>query len=446
LRTISVPAPRGARAVPHLPKRLLVLSGDDRLVEHIRRGNEGAFEVLFERHGPAILSFCRHMLGSREEAEDAVQHTFAAAYRDLVRDERTIKLKPWLYTIARNRCLSVLRARREEAREQPEVATEGLQEQVLRRAELRALLEDLRDLPDDQRAALLLSELGSLSHAEIAAVLDCEVPKVKALVFRARSGLAQRRQARETPCEEIREQLANLRGGSLRRSGLRHHVRSCPDCRSFRDEVRRQRAMVAAILPVAPSLPFKSGVLAAVGLGGGSAGGGAAAGGLGAATLGPFSSATLAKIAIVGALAGGGAVAGTTVLDQRPGPGGEPAAPAIEAPATPAEQNRDAAATPSPAEARRATGRRHDPRRKGSRTRKRARGRATAPRGRAVGHGIRPAGSTSPRRDTAPGAALRATPLRQRGRLQIAPLRRSQSPPAAGEDVLPVDPQLSAGE
>ena len=82
---------------PFRSKRLLALAGDERLVEQIRRGNELAFEVVFERHGAGILAFCRHMLRSREEAEDAVQHTFAAAFSDLRRDrERPIALKPWL--------------------------------------------------------------------------------------------------------------------------------------------------------------------------------------------------------------------------------------------------------------------------------------------------------------------------------------------------------------
>ena len=84
------------------------------------------------------------MLGSREEAEDVVQHTFAAAYRDLQRSgERSIALKAWLYTIARNRCVSVLRARREQAAELHDVPTEGLSEQVEQRAELRELLADV---------------------------------------------------------------------------------------------------------------------------------------------------------------------------------------------------------------------------------------------------------------------------------------------------------------
>jgi RNA polymerase sigma factor (sigma-70 family) len=315
LRTITLPA--GGRAPQLGSKRLLGLAADERLVEHIRRGNERAFEVAYERYGSAILSFCRHMLGNLEEAEDAVQHTFAAAYSDLLRDDREIKLKPWLYTIARNRCLSMLRARRDEPAESAEIPTAGLQEEVQRRAELRELLDDLRELPEDQRAALLLAEVSDMPHAEIGQVLDCEASKVKALVFRARSGLIRRRDAREVPCTEIREQLSTLRGGSLRRTELRHHLRSCPGCREFREEVQRQRTMLAVVLPVTPSLGLKSSVLAGVGLGGGSAGGGAAGAAAGAAAAGPLSSVTLAKVAIVGVLAGGGVVAGDALVKQK---------------------------------------------------------------------------------------------------------------------------------
>jgi RNA polymerase sigma factor (sigma-70 family) len=312
LGTISLPA----RGRPIGSKRVLAVAGDERLVAQIRRGSERAFEVAFERYGPGILAFSRHMLGSTEEAEDVVQHTFAAAYRELVRDERPITLKPWLYTIARNRCLSLLRARRESLVESPEIPTAGLHEEVQRRADLREMLEDLRELPDEQRTALLLAEVGDMPHSEIAQVLDCGVDRVKALVFRARSGLIERREARETPCEEIREQLANLRGGALRRSELRYHLRTCAGCREFREEVKRQRSMLALALPVTPSLGLKASVLGALGLGGGSAGGGAAAGGLAAAAAGPAASATIAKVAVVGVLAGGGIVAGDAVLQN----------------------------------------------------------------------------------------------------------------------------------
>ena len=79
-----------------------------------RSGDDAAFEALYDAYHRKLLTFCRHMLGSREEAEDAVQHTFLAAYRCLRAGDEVAELKPWLYTIARNRCLSVMRARREE--------------------------------------------------------------------------------------------------------------------------------------------------------------------------------------------------------------------------------------------------------------------------------------------------------------------------------------------
>ena len=314
------------RIRPRYSKRVLSLARDETLVAHIGRGNEAAFEVVFERHVTGILGFCRHMLGSAEEAEDAVQQTFAAAYRDLQRDEeRALALKPWLYTIARNRCVSMLRARREHVAGPPETATAGLAEQVERRAELRDVLRDLRALPEDQREALLLSELGDLSHAQVSQVLGCEVTRVKALVYRARSGLLSRREARELPCDEIRAQLANLRGGSLRRNELRFHLIECAGCRAYRERVRQQRRMLAAALPVAPSVGLKSSVLAAAGVGSASTGGGIAAG-LGLAGLGS-GAATAAKVAAVGLLAGGGLAAGRAVVDHQVD-SAKPAAPA----------------------------------------------------------------------------------------------------------------------
>src|SRR5918911_83875 len=151
----SVPS-SGAIAYPRSP-RLLSAFGDERLVAQVRRGNDAAFEVIYDRHHRGILAFCRHMLASVEEAEDAVQHTFAQAYDSMRRGDRDLKVKPWLYAIARNRCISILRARREEAAELYDIPTAGLSEEVQQRAELRDLLADIRELPFDQRSALVLS-------------------------------------------------------------------------------------------------------------------------------------------------------------------------------------------------------------------------------------------------------------------------------------------------
>jgi len=347
LDTTALPAP--GRPLLRGSKRLLATRGDAQLLTRVRSGDAAAFEVLYERHLPGILSFCRHMLGSREEAEDAVQLVFVSAHQSLLRDGRAIQVKPWLYTIARNRCLSLLRARREGHAGEVEGWTAGLPDEVERRSELRELVADLQTLPEDQRAALVLTELEDLSHVEVAGVLGCEPAKVKGLVFRARSVLIERREGRAAPCEEIRAELAMARGGALRRSRLRHHLRTCDPCAAFREDLGRQRTMLALVLPIVPTIGLKQGVMEAVGLGGGgAAGGGAAAGasalagnaaagpsvtaaggaavGGGTAASGalaagggavgaaaPLASATLAKVVAVAVVAGGAGAAGIGV-------------------------------------------------------------------------------------------------------------------------------------
>ena len=289
----------------------------------LRRGNDAAFEVLYDRHHAAVLSYCRHMLGSRDEAEDALQQAFVSAHADIVSTDKPIRFKAWIYAIARNRCLSILRARREQPTDDLDrISTAGLGEEVQHRADLKELLADMQELPEDQRAALILSELGDLSHAEIADVIECDVAKVKSLVFQARSGLLERRQARETPCQEIREQLATLKGGSLRRGPLRRHLKACPGCSEFRDDVRRQRQLVAAVLPVVPTFALRDNALAAVGIGASSAGGSVlASGGAGAVIA---AKAGVAKMAVI-AVATTGTVGGAVAIDHSTGggPGGE---------------------------------------------------------------------------------------------------------------------------
>ena len=288
------------------PRRVLALLSDDKLVEQVRRGDAVAFEVLYDRHNAGVFAFCRHMLGTTHDAEDAVQHVFMAAHADLQRGaRRRLHFKAWIYTIARNRCLSVLRSRREHPAENVEVAVDRIGDQVAQRAELRALLADVGKLPEDQREALVLSELGDLSHAEVAEVLGCEAAKVKSLVFQARTALIARRRARDTSCEEIREQLATLRGGALRRSHLRHHLEACPGCSEYRDQVRHQRQLLAAALPVLPAAGLRDQVMAALGLGGGTAVAGGGAGLVGAFGVAAKSAATKVSVALV--IAGGAA-------------------------------------------------------------------------------------------------------------------------------------------
>ena len=82
---------------------------DERLVALARADDEQAFERLYARYRPDLLAFCRHLTGQREDAEDAVQYTFYVTYREIVETTRPLDLRPWLFTVARNRC-SWLRA------------------------------------------------------------------------------------------------------------------------------------------------------------------------------------------------------------------------------------------------------------------------------------------------------------------------------------------------
>lgn len=153
-----------------------------------------------------------------------------------------------------------------------------------RREELRAVLTAVTQLPEDQRAALVLAELGDISHDEIAQILDCRREQVKSYVYQARATLMTDRVARETPCSDIRRQLSEMRGGQLRRAPLRRHLRDCDGCREFREALRAQRKQLGLLLPVTPSLGLKRAVIGAV-LGGGGATGGLSVGGVAATAV-----------------------------------------------------------------------------------------------------------------------------------------------------------------
>jgi RNA polymerase sigma factor (sigma-70 family) len=362
--------------------------------------DDAAFEALYDRYHRNLLAFCRHMLGSREEAEDVLQHTFLAAYRSLP-DGDEARVKAWLYAVARNRCVSMLRARRDAvALEEEVVATEGLVAEVDRRAALRALVRDVQRLPPAQREALLLFELGDSSHEEIASILGVRKEKVKALVFQARETLMGWRAARETPCAEVREQLATLRGSSLRRASIRRHVEQCASCARYESEVHRQRAALAVALPVAPGAGLKAAVLAsAVGGSGVAIGAGAASSGVAGLGAKGIAAKVLVTVAVAGGAGTGGYVTVEHIQRDRATPPArheqaarparetpvalEKSAPAIRATAATTGAAARPASPKAKPKAKRARGR--------ALGRKASRGRAAAP-GRLKAHGTRARG------------------------------------------------------
>ena len=215
---------------------LLRLQTDERLIALIRRGNHHAFEALVSRYQPRLLSFCRHMLGSKEDAEDVLQEVFAAAFNAILADERAINVRPWLYRIARNRSLNHLRRVQPIGVDSMDIhfSEQGTStaDKVHKREDFRMLIQDVQGLPETQRTALLLREIDALSYEQIAEAMETTVPSVKSLLVRARVSLAEAAEARQMSCDVVR---ARARRG--RRGPQAHEPAGAPpreDVRSLR--------------------------------------------------------------------------------------------------------------------------------------------------------------------------------------------------------------------
>jgi RNA polymerase sigma factor (sigma-70 family) len=300
-----------------------------------RAGNQNAFEVLVTRYQPRLLGFCRQMLGCTEDAEDVLQEVFVASYNAMCADDRPIAVRPWLYRIARNRCLNHLRKPTADGQDtmdtHPHMNGVTTLERVQNREEFRNLLDDVGKLPETQRSALLLREIDAMSYEEIAHAMDTTIPGVKSLLVRARIALAESSQARQLTCDDVRLQLAEAAEGLAKLDGpARRHIKACEPCAEFRKQLRQDSKVLAALFPAGPLLALKGilvGKLSGLFGGGGGAAGGAA-GGTGAAGTG---AAGAAAAGAGGTAAGGAALGGAAAVTGGAAAGGAGAATAAGA-------------------------------------------------------------------------------------------------------------------
>src|SRR3954447_7191054 len=154
------------------------------------RADVKAFEAAYERNHQALYRYCLSILRDEEDAKDALQSALSRAFAALQNEERDFELRPWLFRIVHNEAITLLRQRRGTvALDEAEPAREELVDRLAEREELRLLRADLADLPERQRAALVLRELNGLSHAEIGQVLDLSLSGVKQALFDAGSAL-----------------------------------------------------------------------------------------------------------------------------------------------------------------------------------------------------------------------------------------------------------------
>jgi RNA polymerase sigma-70 factor (ECF subfamily) len=186
-------------------------------IEQAKAGDERAFATLVEPHRRELQLHCYRMLGSLQDAEDLVQETLLAAWRGLGGFEQRASLRAWLYRIATNRCLNALRERgRRPAVEETLMAPEPTRyvepswlepypdtalpddapgpeaRYAQREATQLAFVAGLQQLPERQRAALVLRDVLAFRTEEVAAMLDVTPQSVKGALQRARATLDER--------------------------------------------------------------------------------------------------------------------------------------------------------------------------------------------------------------------------------------------------------------
>lgn len=309
---------------------LLSALPDERLAKLAAQGSTPAFAVIYKRHHQDVYRYCQSVIGNEQDARDALQETMIKAMRALQGERRDIALRPWLFRIAHNESVTLMRKRR------PSTSLESIAELPatgddadLARERVHELFDDLAHLTHRQRGALVMRELNGMSFQEIATTMSISAAAAKQTVYEARQALLDVNRGREADCRDVRERISAGDRRLLRGRGVRAHLRSCAECREFETGIatRGERLAAVAPLPAAASAGILEQVL---GVAGGSAAGG---GGIAILAAGGGLS-TVAKLGVAGVVAlGVGAVAVET-RDADPAGGaaggGAAAAPVIE--------------------------------------------------------------------------------------------------------------------
>ncbi len=175
---------------------------DEDLMNDKKASRKEVAQIIFKRYKIRIFGFCLRMLGNRADAEEVAGEVFLALLVNRYRDDAKTKFSTWLFTIARNQCVSRLRKRKTElslwrvseknGEEEPwdlPDHKEALSE-TLNKQEISAYIRKLMDkLPEEQKEAIVLQHYDGFSYEEISRILDCSLDKVKILIFRGKEKL-----------------------------------------------------------------------------------------------------------------------------------------------------------------------------------------------------------------------------------------------------------------
>ena len=252
-----------------------------RLARRASRGDRAAFEQIFRRHHQELYRYSLAIVHDREDAEDAMQATMAAALRALPGEDRRIDIRPWLFRIAHNESISLLRRRPPDQLDEasiPEREGESQEDRLAIRDRLRRLVLDLNGLPERQRAALVMRELSGLSYEEIGEALTCSEGGARQAVYEARTALRELEEGRDMECEAVRRAISERDGRRLRGRKLRAHLNGCDGCSGFAAAIPARRADLGSLCPPLPAAAAGTILTGLLGGGGGAATGAGAAG------------------------------------------------------------------------------------------------------------------------------------------------------------------------
>lgn len=161
------------------------MADEVRLLELSRAGDQRAFTELIEPHRTRVWAVCLRTTENQHDAEDALQDTLIAAWRNIAKFKGNSQFSTWLYRIAARAAIDKVRNRRE-------FPTEDVRPMEHHRDFAQSVVvgdavqSALRELPEDFRVALVLREIGDLSYDEIAAHQGIAVATVKTRLYRAR--------------------------------------------------------------------------------------------------------------------------------------------------------------------------------------------------------------------------------------------------------------------
>jgi RNA polymerase sigma factor (sigma-70 family) len=297
------------------PVRVAVGS-DERLAQLAAGGSEWAFVALYERYHGQLYRYCRSIVRNDADAQDALQSTLTGAFAALRRGKRDAPVRPWLFRIAHNESVSVLRRRRPEE-QLSELFPDSIgstEERVEQRERLALLMADLHELPERQRGALVMRELNDLSHEQIAIALRTSVGAAKQTIFEARGALLEFAEGRTMACDSLQRTISDADGRALRGRRVRAHLRDCPACAAFATGISTRREALRAVAPPIAASSLLARVLAGAA---GEAATATGAGGVVAGAAGKTAGAVLASKALAGVVLVTAATVGTTTAATR---------------------------------------------------------------------------------------------------------------------------------